>query len=69
MVEITLICSILDWCKIKLVNCTRQIMICEPIGIVYFTLGTVILNFKYRKGHTELGGNPSVLYFTVCNKN
>ena len=23
-----------------LVNCTRQIMTCEPIDIIYFTLGT-----------------------------
>ena len=31
--------------QIKLVNCTRQIMICEPVDIVYFTLGTG--NFEF----------------------
>ena len=48
-------------CMVERVNCTRQIMTCEPIDIIYCTLGIVM------KGHTESWGSPMVLYCTVCN--
>ena len=49
-----------------LVNCTRQIMTCEPIDIIdiYFTLGT---GNYVMKGHTEFWGKSLVLYCTICN--
>ena len=50
-----------------LVNCTRQMMTCEPIGIIYFTLGTGNYEFNVMKGHTEFWGKPVVLYCTICN--
>ena len=30
-----------------LVNCTRQTMTCEPIDIIYLTLGTGSYEFKF----------------------
>ena len=33
-----------------LVNCTRQIMTCEPIGVIYITLGTGNYVMKGKAG-------------------
>ena len=39
-----------------LVNCTRQIMTCEHIDIIYFTLGTDNYEFKSYKRSFRIFG-------------
>ena len=42
-------------------------MTCILIGIIYLTLGIVIMNLNVMKGHTEFWGRPLVLYLTISN--
>ena len=52
---------------LMLVNFPREIMTCEPIDIIYFTLGTGNYEFKCYESHMEFWGRPFVLYCTICN--
>ena len=51
-----------------LVNCTKQIMTCEPINIIYFTLGTGNYEFKCYERSYRILGKCLVLYCTVYNR-
>ena len=50
-----------------LVNCTRQVMTCEPINIIDITCFTLGTGNYVMEGHTEFWGSPLVLYCTVSN--
>ena len=48
-------------------NCTRQIMTCEPIDMIYFNFGTGNYEFKCYERSYGILGKPLVLYCTICN--